>query len=190
MDKIKAIEKEIEKIISKSPHRTDPEHSKSTKKWILKLKPNADEAMQIAALAHDIERGFIGEKEAKLKEKNKNYDKHKEEHAKRSVKVISALLRKYDFHKEFIKKVEHLVLYHEVGGDEDTDFLKDADSISFFEDNLEYYFEVFGNEKTKFKIKYMFDRISEKAKGIINKYKYDNFKLNKLFKDVILDLNN
>ena len=39
---IKKLEKEIEEIISKSPATTDPAHSKSTKKWLLKLKPNAD----------------------------------------------------------------------------------------------------------------------------------------------------
>lgn len=36
----------------------DPEHAQNTLEWLLKLKPDADEALQIAALGHDIERAF------------------------------------------------------------------------------------------------------------------------------------
>ncbi len=34
----------------------DPRHAENTLDWLLKLKPDADEALQIAALGHDIER--------------------------------------------------------------------------------------------------------------------------------------
>ncbi len=54
MDNLDCIKKKIEKIIEKSPIPEDPIHSKNTLKWVLKLKPDADDALQIAALGHYI----------------------------------------------------------------------------------------------------------------------------------------
>jgi len=183
MNKINLVEKEIEKVVSQSPSKTDPAHSKGTKKWLLKLNPNADDALQIAALAHDIERGYY--KGKKSKEDPNNYDKHKEENSKRSAEVICDILKKYDFDKKFITRVRHLVLKHEIGGDEELNILKDADSISFFEENLEYYFHKYGEEKVRFKIKYMFDRMSKKAQEIVKKLKYNDKKLNSIFQEIV-----
>jgi len=186
MNKILLVEKEIEKIILQSPHKTDPFHSKCTKTWLLKLKPDADDALQIAALAHDIERGFPSESECKPKERNiKEYNKHKEEHSKRSAKIIGDMLQKHDFDNSFIQKVVRLVLLHEVGGDEEADILKDADSLAFFEGNLEYYFSRHDTDTTIFQIKYKFDRMSQKAKSIAKEMKYSDTILNKLFQDTI-----
>ena len=56
LDKIK---KEIEKIISKSPLKFDLDHAKYTLECLIKIKPDADEALQIAAFAHDISRGNL-----------------------------------------------------------------------------------------------------------------------------------
>ena len=58
MNMFNQIEEAIEKIISKSQVPEDPVHSKNTREWVLKLKPEADMALQIAALAHDIERSM------------------------------------------------------------------------------------------------------------------------------------
>ena len=186
-DKLKKLEKEIEEIISKSTVKIDPIHSKNTRDWLLKLKPDADKALQIAALAHDIERGFISDYESKTKEKFKEYEKHKREHSEKSAKIIGDLLKKYGFDEAFIKRVKHMVLLHEFGGDEESDLVRDADSISFFDTNLEYYHSRHGDEKTRLKIKFMFDRISERAKNIVRKkFKYNNPELNKIFREVVL----
>jgi hypothetical protein len=98
------------------------------------------------------------------------------------LKKVPNSFKLYGADVSFIEKVKHLVLFHEIGGDEETNLLRDADSISFFEDNLEYYFETFGSEKTDFKIKYMYDRVSNKAKDIVNGFEYKNSALNKLFR--------
>ncbi len=58
MKKNECAKKKIEKIIKNSLVTEDPIHSKNTLEWLLKLKPDADEALQIAALAHDIERAI------------------------------------------------------------------------------------------------------------------------------------
>ena len=59
---MQAIEQEIEHILSHSRIPEDRLHAKNVKEWILRLKPDADWALQIAALAHDIERALPKEK--------------------------------------------------------------------------------------------------------------------------------
>ena len=61
-----------------------------------------------------------------------------------------------------------LISRHEEGGNEDQNLLKDADSVSFFENNLSIFFrkaEVEGKDKIKHKFNWMYNRItSVKAK--------------------------
>ena len=56
MDKINLVKRKIEEVIKGSSVPEDPIHSKNTLEWLLKLKPDADESLKIAALGHDIER--------------------------------------------------------------------------------------------------------------------------------------
>lgn len=185
MDRFKAVEKEIEEIISKSPVETDVSHARLTRKWLLELNPDADEAFQIAALAHDMERGITGKLEIDMDEKYDDYDNYKKQHSERSAKVIRGILEKHGFNEDFIKRVERLVLLHEFGGDEESDILIDADSIAFFEEKIKIYLKRYGKEKTRFKVKFMYDRMSERAKGIVREFEYDDPELDSVFKEVI-----
>jgi hypothetical protein len=76
MDNIDYLKRKIEEIIKKSPVSEDPIHSKNTLEWLLKLKPDADEALKIAALGHDIERAI--EERKVRREDYKNYDEFKD----------------------------------------------------------------------------------------------------------------
>ena len=86
MDKFDVIKKEIEEIFKKSDcanpfdKEKDPNHSKITLEWVLKLKPDSDDTLKIAALGHDIDRAI--EKRRVKKEKFDNYEDYKREHAK------------------------------------------------------------------------------------------------------------
>jgi len=157
------LEKEIEEIISKSPVKSDPVHSKTTRDWVLKLKPNAGYALQIAALSHDIERSFNGI----------------------SAEIITNLLKKYKYTNDFVEKVKNLVLNHEWGGSTETDILTNADSISFFEGNLEGYFEKFGEEKTRYKIKARLETMSQDAKDKIKSIRYKSKILNEIITEML-----
>ncbi len=184
MPDIKELKQEIEEIISSSPVVTDLAHARSTVKWLLRLEPNADEAQQIAALAHDIERGFRdSDEQPGLKEGYGNYKEYKRIHSEKSARIISDLLERFDFNKIFVKKVNHLVLNHEFGGDPKTDILMDADSLSFFEKNLELYFEKYGEEATRKKIIFMYERMSESAKKLVSGMSCKNQRLNNIFQE-------
>lgn len=183
MQDIVKLENEIERIISKSPVKTDLAHARSAKKWILKLKPDADLPLQISALSHDIERSFQSDHYNRTKEIFDNYHENKRIHSEKSAKIIVGLLKKHGFEESFISKVEHLVLKHEFGGDEESNLLMDADSISFFEENFVQYFEKFGEEMARKKIRFMYNRMSEKARQFAKKIKYGNPKLNLIFRE-------
>lgn len=185
MTKFQEIEEEIIKIISEGfGSYWNLIHAKKVRETLLELKPDADEALQIAALAHDIERSITGETDSKLKDLS-NYDKYKEEHAKRSTKIIKEILERHCCNKEFISRVYGLVEKHEVGGSPEIDLLKDADSITFFKFDIYLYLEDNNPEKTKGKIKFMYGRLSDKAKETIKNLKYNSEEVRELVFGVV-----
>jgi len=185
MQRYSRLEQQIEDTIKMSWLATDPVHSRSTREWVLKLKPDADYALQVAALAHDIERGVSSEDEVKYREITGDYSEQKVLHSKKSAEVTRYLLIDNDFNESFVSRVEQLILNHEIGGDPDSDVLKDADSLSFFQDNLSLYFKIYGESSTRFKIGYMYGRMSDDAKGFVKRFSYDNPLLESIFKETI-----
>ena len=186
MSMLENIESDIERIISKSEIPEDSKHSKNTKAWVLKLKPEADISLQIAALGHDIERSI---KELKINRENySDYNEFKMAHARNSAKILNDLLSKYDLKKTILYKVSNLVTHHEFGGNPETNILKDADSISYFDVNLPFYFQRNSREETKFRIMWGYQRLSDKAKSIVRKFSYDNIVLESLFQDVVCEV--
>ena len=74
MDEIIAgLKKKILEIIKRSSTPEDPIHAKNTLEWMIKLEPQADEALKISALGHDIERAI-----SKRKIKRENYTNYEE----------------------------------------------------------------------------------------------------------------
>ena len=68
----------------------DSIHSKNTLQWLLRLKPDADEGLQIAALGHDIERAI---EERKVKRQDfEDYDAFKQAHARDSASILRKLM--------------------------------------------------------------------------------------------------
>jgi hypothetical protein len=184
MSVFKNIESEIERIISKSEIHEDSKHSKDTRAWVLRLKPEADIALQIAALGHDIERSI---KELKIKRENyTDYNKFKMAHARNSAKVLYDLMSKYDLNETIRYKVSNLVTHHEFGGNPEANILKDADSISYFNVNLPFYFQRNLKGETAFRIMWGYQKLSDEAKSIVRNFSYDNIELEALFQKVVL----
>lgn len=189
MNGVDLVKKEIKRILENSDcanpadREKDPTHSKLVLKWVMKLKPSADEALQIAALGHDIDRAI--EKRRVKKENFKDYEKYKKEHAKESAKIICEILEKHGLEKDFINKVKFLIKNHEVGGSKEVEMLKEADSLTFFSFDIYYYLKDRGSKKTKEKVRFMYKRLSEKARGLVNQVKFKNEKVESLFREAI-----
>jgi len=183
-----SIEAEIERIISKSEVPEDSIHSKNTREWLLKLKPEADMALQIAALGHDIERSL---KEGKTQRQNyADYNEFKKAHSRKSAKVLCEILLKYDINQTIIDKINKLVICHEFGGNPEANTLKDADSISYFDVNLPFYFQRNSEMETIFRMNWGYQRLSPNAKSIVRRFCYENVVLQALFQQIVLQSQN
>lgn len=140
--------------------------------WLKELKSDADEAMLVAMVAHDIERAFrTKEFSEKYKEESWLDKEFLTHHQQVGADIIANWLKENGVMEDFCDRVRHLVSSHEWGGDDDQNLIKDADSISFFECNLEHFINDLtkekGVEKVREKIDWMFNRItSPRAKEL------------------------
>ena len=180
MDSIDCIKKRIEEIIRKSPVPEDPIHSKNTLEWVLRLKPDADEALQIAALGHDIERAI--EERKVRREDYKDYDDFKDAHASNSAKILAEIMRACSISRKLANDSFYLVCHHETGATRHADILRDADSISFFHVNLPYYFIRNSVEETKRRYLWGYRRLPDNLKGLVGEFNYQNRELASLIK--------
>lgn len=179
MTKFEKAKNKIAEIISKSKEITDPGHSLNTLEWLLKLKPGADEILQLATLAHDVERGMPDRLRLSMFE---SYDAYKSAHAARGGEIAAEIAREARYGEEDARRLSELIKYHETGNeDPDTNMLMDADSISYFDFNIEEYLKRVGEEDTKKKISFMRERASENAKKIIDNLIKTKPDLDKLF---------
>ena len=180
---LKNIESEIETIILQSQVPEDSIHSKNTREWVLKLKPEADMALQIAALGHDIERSI---EERKIKRENfTDYNEFKKAHSQNSTIILCEIFSRHNINQKFIEKVTNLVMLHEFGGTMEANILKDADSISFFDVNLPFYFQRNSERETTFRMKWGYKKLSQVAKSIVRNFNYDNVELGALFNKIV-----
>jgi hypothetical protein len=172
------IYKEVEQFVidsfTKAGDDLGIKHLLRTVHWIRVLRPDADEALLISAVAHDIERCFRDHQNyhhINKSDKGFKSDEHLAHHQKEGARIIEEYLQKIHADKKIIERVNMLVSQHEVGGNDDQNLLKDADSLSFFENNVNHFVNKKVGETSKEKVKekfdWMFDRItSEKAKQI------------------------
>ena len=185
MKNVIRLKKKIKDIIKKSLVPEDPLHSKNTLKWLLKLKPNADEALKIAALGHDIERAI---EELKIKRSDyKTYDMFKDAHALNSAKIIVEIMKDCKRNQELTDDVQFLVRQHERGGDNRANVLRDADTISFFDVNLQFYFKRNDEKETKKRWLWGYNKLSSNLKSIVTEFKYQDKKLMSLVSTWIAD---
>jgi len=91
-------------------------------------------------------------------------------HQEKGAHILGEFLQKNGATNELINNVIHLISKHEVGGDKNQNLLKDADSISFLENNADIFlsrFDRLGYANIKEKFDWMYERISDlKAKEI------------------------
>lgn len=180
LDFLTTIEKEIEQIIEKSTIPEDFQHALNTRHWILRLKPKADWPLQLAALAHDIERAIP---QRKIKRSAyADFNLFKKAHAANSAQIVGEILDKYPLNQSIKARIKYLIEHHEFGRDDDPDLivLKDADSLSFFEVNLPLFFQRHNEQETLFRMQWGYARLSNRARSSLKKMNYKNKRLNKL----------
>ena len=182
------VKQAIEAVVAESNVPEDPVHSKNTLAWLLKLKPDADEALQIAALGHDIERAI--ERRKVRRADFDDYDEFKAAHARNSALVLREIMQKCGLPTAITDDVCRLVCRHEVGGDERCDLLRDADSISYFDVNLPFYFEREGYAETLRRTIWGYRRLSAGVRHLACTITYETDSLNILLREAVLAADN
>ena len=183
IDNIACAKQKIRTIILQSSVPEDPIHAENVLEWLLKLKPEAGEALQIAALAHDIDRA---DERRKIQRSNFNdYDKFKAAHANNSAIILKEILDECQVEQSIIDESCRLVKGHEIGGDLHLDLIKDADSISFFEVNMPLYFQREGYEETLNRCLWGYKKLSQKMKETAYHISYSQNLLNKILHETI-----
>ncbi len=86
MDKLQCVTRRIEEVIAGSTVPEDPDHSRNTLKWLLVLDANADVALRIAALGHDIDRAIEARKVRRAD--FADYDAFKAAHARNGAAIL------------------------------------------------------------------------------------------------------
>lgn len=173
----------IRTTIAGSKIPEDPLHAENTLVWVLTLDPGADQALQIAALAHDIDRAV---EDQKTKQSDyEDYDAFKAAHACNGAMMLALILKKCGLSAVIADEACRLVTLHEIGGDHRSDLLKDADGISFFEINMPLYCQREGPEETIRRCTWGYQRLSMQAKEVVMSITYGNKELTSLLKGVI-----
>ena len=176
--------KKVEQFLidSLGPNHISTPHLKRTVYWVRVLDPDADEAVLIASLSHDIQRAEGG-RPAVTDEafKDFNREEYLTYHQEKGGVIMEDFLTRSGASAELAKKVNHLISRHELGGDKEQDLIRDADSISFLENLVDSFIKEkvpdFGFEDVKKKFQWMFDRIgSDEAKKLAEPFFKDAMK--------------
>ena len=182
MDKIDRAKQKIRTSIADSRVPEDPHHAENTLEWLLRLETDAGEALQLAALAHDIDRATP---EHVRREEYPDYDAFKAAHARRGARLLRGILEDYGVKSAIVKEACRLVELHEVGGDPGSDLLKDADSISYFDVNLPLYYQREGWDETKRRSHWGYRRLTPRAQEIVKRIDHGDKELARLLQEVI-----
>ena len=183
MDNIDCAKQKIRAVIAGSRVPEDPGHADNTLEWLLRLEPDAGEALQLAALAHDIDRAIEG---GKVRRGDfDDYDVFKRAHARHGAELLRPILTACGVARDVVDEACRLVEVHEVGGDPDADLLKDADSISYFDVNLTLYYQREGWAESKRRSLWGYQRLSARARKIVENIGYEEEAMIRLLQDVI-----
>lgn len=139
--------------------RADYQHALDAWQWVLRLEPEAELAVQVAALFHDVER-LLSEADFRVEHRATNYQAFKDAHAARGAELTCALLEELEVDPDTCERVHWLVTRHErPGGDAALALLNDADALSFFSLNSSGFIRYFSPEHTRRKIAYTLARL-------------------------------
>ncbi|MBT4485817.1 MAG: DUF4202 family protein [Candidatus Latescibacteria bacterium] len=182
----KALEKakrEISNVVVQSSFPEEPFHSINTLEWLLKLKPDADDALQIAALGHDIERAY---NDKRIQSADyETYNEYKQAHALNSAQILTGIMEKCGVDQEIVDNVAHLVAHHEMGGDEREELLKNADTISFFHVCLPLFFDRKGPDTTRKRCVWGYKKLPEELREIVAELDFMDEELKSLVREAL-----
>lgn len=161
----------IRDYIAGSSTPEDPAHAENTLEWLLRLRADADLALQFAALGHDIDRASPN----KVRRHDfADYDAFKAAHALHGAAILRDILRAHYLPPDIIACTSKLVELHETGGNPNADILKDADSLSYFDTNLPHYLAREGEKEAVRRSIWGLERLSDNGLQILKQWRFED----------------
>jgi hypothetical protein len=143
--------------------RADLDHALDCWQWALRLDPGATEAVQMAALLHDVER-LESEADARVEQHAPDYRAYKEAHARAGAARAGALVCTAGGSEALADEVAELVAQSETpGASREVRLVNDADALSFFSLNSPGFVDYFGAPHAQKKVAYTLARMSGSA---------------------------
>ena len=100
-------------------------------------------------------------------------------HQEKGASFMAKFLKSEQAPDTLIEKVRNLISCHEIGGDEEQNSLRDADSVSFFETNAQKFVQekapLEGCGKIKEKLDWMYNRIGSEERKKFAKENYERW---------------
>jgi hypothetical protein len=152
--------------LSRPRVRLDHEHALDAWQWLLRLEPDADLVLQIAALFRDVARLDADPPEAPPPEAD--YESHRRAHAERGRKLLQEVLCGLELDPLECSRAEELVKKSAGAGREfELQLLHDAEALSFFALTSWAFGRYFGAEHTRRKAIYTLRRMSPRARRLL-----------------------
>ena len=120
-----------QKIVDGIAHPQELAYSKSLTEWVLKLDPQASEALRIAARGQHISRWTVPR--AEYPADRSGYLRWREDLKAFHAEKVGGILRDVGYEEDFIQRVKFLILKNNIKQDTDTQTLEDALCLVFFE---------------------------------------------------------
>jgi hypothetical protein len=147
-------------VVEKYPYNRD--HLLCALDWLDRLAPGSREAVRLAVLTHDMERAFPGADSPHAA--SLNDPAYNQLHSERSARIVGTWLRGHGAPDGLVNDVEQLILAHETGGWLEADLVQAADSLSFFDTNIELFLGFvrtgrFSADEVRWKFEHSYHRI-------------------------------
>ena len=172
----------IIEVIGGSEVPEDLRHAENTVEWLVRLRPNANLALLLAALGHDIDRATP---DRIRREAFDDYDTFKAAHAERSAALLADIFSACGVEEEIAREACRLVRLHEVGGDPDANLLKDADSLSYVDVNLPLYSQREGYEETLRRCLWGLRRLTPSARNAVEQITHQDTRIQEVVRDAL-----
>ena len=141
-------------------------HALDAQTWVLRLAPDASDAVLIAALFHDVER-LASEATTRVEQLAKDYDAFKRAHASTGARMTDAALAGV-VPAGILRDAVALIAHHEEPeADPDLVLLNDADALSFFSRNAPGFLVWYGPAHTAKKVAWTLARMSVRARACL-----------------------
>ena len=153
-----------QKIVNGIAHPQELAYSKSLTEWVLKLDPQASEALRIAARGQHISRWTVPR--AEYPADRSGYLRWREDLKAFHAEKVGGILRDVGYEEDFIQRVKFLILKNNIKEDTDAQALEDALCLVFYETQFMNLMEKTPVDKMKTLVRKTWKKMSAKGRNI------------------------